>query len=144
METLGIRNNNPCNIRYSKLNSWKGQTGHSKGFCKFSSMDYGVRAVLSLLRIYRFHYGLDTIRKIISRYAPPTENKTDYYISFVVGLCNQYGFKITADSSLNLDFFDYKGICPLFCIVRAMCLIESKYFLEFPQFERCLHLLHNS
>lgn len=142
METLGVRYNNPCNIRYSKLNTWKGQLGQSKGFCKFSSMDYGVRAVLAILRSYRFHYGLDTIRKIITRFAPPSENDTESYISFVVSACRSYGFAITDDTPLDLDFYDYKGICPLYCIVRAMCYIESNFNLLPDQFERCIKLLY--
>lgn len=143
METLGIRNNNPCNIRYSLLNTWKGQIGHSKGFCKFSSIDMGVRAVLALLRSYRYHYGLDTIHKIISRFAPPSENNTPAYISAVVSYCNLQNFPVTADTSLNLDFYDYKGIIsPLFSIVYTMCRIESGYNLSHEQFERSLKLLH--
>lgn len=143
MNTLGIRNKNPFNIRYNTAIKWKGQIGQYKGFCRFSSMDYGIRSGLSLLRTYRYLYGLDTIRKIISRYAPSNENNTDYYISFVVGICRQYGFSIDADTSLNLDFYDYKGVGILFYIVRAILLMESKYFLEPPQFEKCLKMLHN-
>lgn len=71
--------NNPGNIRYNP--AFKGCTGQSKGFCNFSSPGYGYRAILVLLTTYYTRYGLNTIRKIINRYAPPSENKTETYIT---------------------------------------------------------------
>lgn len=75
--------NNPGNIRYNP--DFKGCIGESKGFCKFTSMGFGYRALLVLLTTYYTKYGLTTIRGIISRYAPPTENNTESYISLVSG-----------------------------------------------------------
>ena len=46
-------------------------------------MPYGYRAMLKLIRNYRILYELDTIRKIISRWAPPNENNTNAYTNFV-------------------------------------------------------------
>lgn len=82
MQTLGIRNNNPLNIRYSKHVHWKGQTGVKKGFCTFESMKLGYRAGILLLCNY-YNRGYDTIHKIINRFAPPTENNTQAYIKYV-------------------------------------------------------------
>jgi tetrahydromethanopterin S-methyltransferase subunit F len=36
-----------------------------------------------LLHTYKVKHGLDTIEKMIGRYAPPTENDTKRYIEFV-------------------------------------------------------------
>ena len=84
MTPRGIGNNNPLNIRHSS-SRWKGmardQTDPS--FVRFTSMAYGYRAAFVLLRTYRTKYGCNTIRKIISRWAPPKENNTEAYIRHV-------------------------------------------------------------
>ena len=46
-------------------------------------MAYGYRAMFTLLHSYERRYGLNTIRSMLTRYAPPTENFTDGYIRFV-------------------------------------------------------------
>ena len=84
----GIRNNNPLNIRRSK-DQWKGmrmqQTDAS--FCQFETLEYGWRAAFYLLtRTYYHKYRLFTIRAIISKWAPPCENKTEAYINNVCRL----------------------------------------------------------
>ena len=80
----GLRMNNPGNIRISAT-KWNGEVIPSadKSFKQFESMPYGYRAMLKLIRNYRILYELDTIRKIISRLAPPNENNTDAYVNFV-------------------------------------------------------------
>lgn len=82
MKSLGIRNNNPLNIRFSKHVTWKGQSGVHRGFCKFETMKLGYRAALLLLCNY-YNKGYDTIHKIINRWAPPSENDTPAYIRYV-------------------------------------------------------------
>lgn len=80
--TRGYRNNNPGNIRLTST-MWQGEIkGDDKAFKKFRSMDYGYRAIFVLLNTY-YKNGFNTIRKIITRYAPSNENKTDAYISTV-------------------------------------------------------------
>ena len=82
-QTLGMRNNNPLNIRFSKSNNWKGQSGENKGFCVFETRKYGYRAAFINLRSYSKR-GLNTIEKIIMSWAPPVENNTESYIKYVV------------------------------------------------------------
>lgn len=81
----GIRNNNPGNIRHG--DAWQGlaeqQTDSS--FCVFRSPEYGIRALAKVLLNYEKKYGLNTVRKIVSRYAPENENDTDAYIKSVAG-----------------------------------------------------------
>lgn len=85
--TIALRNNNPCNIRYSSKNDWKGQIGSDKGFCVFANMSYGYRAAMKLVQSY-IKKGYDTVGDIISRWAPPSENDTKAYISNVCGIIN--------------------------------------------------------
>lgn len=79
----GIRNNNPLNIRIG--NSWRGEVSHStdKSFEQFKTMEYGIRAGFVILKKYINHYGRNTIRKIISAWAPSNENNTESYIKTV-------------------------------------------------------------
>jgi hypothetical protein len=79
----GIRNKNPLNIRFKKANNWDGQIGESGGFSVFEETKFGIRAAAKLLRNYQFKYQLDTIQKIINRWAPPVENVTSSYIEHV-------------------------------------------------------------
>lgn len=81
----GIRNNNPGNIRYNSSINWKGQTGPDDGgYLIFDSSLNGIRALALLLKNYNRLYGLNTIAKIITRWAPKEDNNdTAAYISSV-------------------------------------------------------------
>ena len=85
MSTLGprgIRNNNPGNLRKNGI-SWQGLAPADQqtdpAFYVFSLPDYGVRAMARVLRTYYNSHGLRSIREIITRYAPATENNTNAY-----------------------------------------------------------------
>ena len=53
-------------------------------FCQFKSLEYGWRAAFYLLtRTYYHKYRLYTIRTIIRRWAPSSENNTEAYIANV-------------------------------------------------------------
>lgn len=80
----GLRNNNPGNIRLDGVH-WKGEKEPSTdgAFKQFTSMAWGYRAMFQMLNTYSTKHGLDTIRKMISRWAPPTENDTEAYIKAV-------------------------------------------------------------
>lgn len=81
--TKGYRNNNAGNIRYNSANDWMGQVGDDgAGFVVFSDPVYGYRALAKLLTNY-YAKGLQTIRQIINRYAPPVENNTGAYVDSV-------------------------------------------------------------
>lgn len=80
----GLRNCNPGNIRKSCV-KYEGEVVPSRDieFKEFRSMAYGYRAMFVLLDSYRSKYGLCTIRQMLGRYAPPTENFTEGYVRFV-------------------------------------------------------------
>jgi len=81
--TLGERNNNLLNIRYSSANDWLGQIGENKGFAVFSNPILGLRAGDILTKNYGAQ-GYNTVDKFINKYAPPTENDTENYINRVI------------------------------------------------------------
>jgi len=80
--TRGYTNKNPGNI-IKDGQTWVGEVPSTdKTFKQFKSMPYGYRAMWVNLRSY-LNSGVDTISKIISRYAPPSENDTKAYIAAV-------------------------------------------------------------
>src|SRR3569832_207317 len=83
--TRGLRNNNPGNIRKTATD-WRGEVvGSDSAFETFATPEAGIRALAVLLRNYQRKYGLRTVRAIITRYAPPSENNTESYVSAVAG-----------------------------------------------------------
>lgn len=85
MQPRGLRNNNPLNIRRTAT-QWLelAPTQTDPEFCQFQTLEYGWRAAFRLLsNTYYAKYGLDTIRKIIGRWAPPIENNTAAYVAAV-------------------------------------------------------------
>jgi len=83
MNSRGLRNRNPGNIRRSKLR-YKGEVaGNDPLFKTFRSAKWGYRAIFVVLHTYRVRHGIRTLREMIARWAPPTENRTENYIRFV-------------------------------------------------------------
>ena len=83
----GLANCNPGNIRQSKVR-YKGEVRPSRdpAFKQFESLAWGYRAIFVLLHTYRVRHGLRSIREMISRWAPPSENRTEAYIRAVEAL----------------------------------------------------------
>ncbi|EPR43137.1 hypothetical protein dsx2_2497 [Desulfovibrio sp. X2] len=79
----GIRNNNPGNIRKSAAD-WRGEVeGEDTAFETFDTPEDGLRALGKILLRYERDYGLNTVRGILTRYAPACENDTAGYIAHV-------------------------------------------------------------
>ena len=112
----GLRNCNPGNIRRSRVR-YVGEVVPSRDgeFKEFQSMAYGYRAMFVLLDSYRRRYGLSTIRQMLNRYAPPTENFTEGYIRFVAEHSG-----ISPDEELNT-----RSPRDMVSVVSAMSEIEN-------------------
>lgn len=113
-EPRGIRNNNPLNIRIG--NTWLGEVPHptESSFEQFVSMAYGIRAGFIILRRYIRRYQRNTIRKIISSWAPANENATEKYIAFVAK-----DMKIDPDEPIL-----YEDVITMASLVDAMIMME--------------------
>ena len=115
----GIRNNNPLNIR--KGNDWLGERPIQKdrAFEEFVSLEMGLRAGFIILRNYQRtslapKMRANTIRKIINRWAPASENDTLRYIDLVA-----------KRSGLNPDeLIAYRDKPRMLAVVEAMCFVE--------------------
>lgn len=79
-----------------------------------------------LLDTYRVKYGLKTIRQMISRYAPPSENHTEAYIAAV---CDWTG--IGEDE--NLDTRSRGDMVP---VVAAISRVENGCAARFAEVEQ--------
>jgi hypothetical protein len=80
---LGLRNNNPGNIRPG--DPWQGMIGTNEGFVVFQNIAYGIRAMATDIGNDIRLKGLNTLTKLITEYAPPSENDTQSYINSMVG-----------------------------------------------------------
>lgn len=94
----GERNNNPGNIRLSATR-WQGQVvGTDPAFVTFATPRDGIRALARLLRNYQTIHGLRTVRAIIARYAPASENNTGAYVGAVAAAMG-----VSPDAPLDLN-----------------------------------------
>lgn len=90
--TRGERNNNPGNIDYSPHNAWHGQLGlelvpdggrYTPRFARFDTMENGIRAIGKLLLAYYREHNCDSVRKLLTRWAPASENDISAYVADV-------------------------------------------------------------
>ncbi len=111
----GLRNNNPGNIRRNSDVFQGEKTSSDKEFKQFKSMAYGYRAIFNILSNYYRNYKLDTIRKIIGRWAPENENNTNAYIKAVSDYAG-----IPADDPININYREL-----MIRIVAGMSKVEN-------------------
>lgn len=125
----GVRNNNPGNIDHQDSNKWQGELPVDKKletrFARFDTPESGIRALAKLLINYRPKTGMpgvggpgiDTVREIIQRWAPPGENDTGAYVNAVAKAVGK-----RAD-----DIIDIRRREHLIPIVTAIILHENGY-----------------
>lgn len=122
----GIRNNNPLNIR--KGNNWQGERHpqKDKDFEEFENLEMGLRAGFIILRHYmNMHPPVNTVRTIIQRWAPASENDTERYADFV---CK----KAILSPDTPIKFSEKNVVCRL---IWAMCWMECGCTLSFGRVE---------
>ena len=91
----GWRNNNPLNIRRGE--DWTGLCSKQTDseFCQFMTMSMGYRAAVKILKSYARIFAQRgqtwSIDNVIRRWAPPSENQTDAYLSRVLQLMGREG-----------------------------------------------------
>lgn len=107
---LGLRNNNPGNLRPG--DNWQGAIGVNQNFIVFENILWGLRAMATDIRT-KINNGYNTIEKLITRYAPPSENDTAAYISYVS--------RFTGINSRTVLQVNYSTLAAL---VRAMMNVE--------------------
>lgn len=102
----GVRNNNPGNLRISN-SAWEGKVPIDQNtdgvFEQFINADYGIRALVKLIKNKVELQGYNTIDKLINNYAPSNENDTFAYVRFV-------SQKLNIDKDLVLFPFQYQAL----------------------------------
>lgn len=92
----GIRNNNPFNMVKTNI-KWQGKVaGTDSKFETFATIEQGIRAGIIDIVGDISKDGKNTIKKLITVFAPPTENDTLHYISTMVKATG-----VSPDSVLN-------------------------------------------
>jgi len=113
----GIRGNNPGNIDRTGT-KWQGMSSDQSGdprFIVFDAPEWGIRAIVRVLRTYYDKHGLRTVKGIINRWAPPVENDTEAYFMTVAK-------KLGVDPGEQIDIDD---IDTLRTLVKAIIRHEN-------------------
>ena len=97
------------------------QPSRDPEFKQFETLAWGYRAIFVLLDTYRRRYGLDTLRGMISRWAPPSENHTDNYIRAVAS-------DTGIDPDEALDTRDARTMIP---VAAAISRVENGVAADF-------------
>lgn len=123
----GLANCNPGNIRQTPQR-YRGEVRPSRdpAFKQFETMAWGYRAIFVVLDTYRVRHGLHTIAGMITRWAPPAENRTDAYIKAVA---NRTG--IAEDAPV--DTRDRRTMVP---IAAAISRVENGVAADMAQVEK--------
>ena len=116
MQPVGIRNNNPLNIKATKRSVWLGEDvpPKHKTFETFSDPIMGMRAAAVLILNHFVKKKANTIRKLIKIWAPPgvDKNPDKAYIN-----------KVAKDAGVSpdevVDFSKYSYIFPVFVAMIA-------------------------
>lgn len=120
-----VKNNNPLALRPSGGEVFQGEEeGGRGGYAKFNTPSDGVRAAVITIQNYQKKYGLDTLRKILHRYAPAEDkNDPDSYADFVA---KESG--VSPDDPIDTQDYDLMKK-----IIQAMATIEvsKKYVGKF-------------
>lgn len=113
-----VRNKNPGNIERNDIR-WLGMSDDQRNddrYVVFDSVVYGVRAMAKVLLTYQSEYHLKTVRAMIERYAPPSENDTESYSRHVAA---HMGVGVTQTVQLKDESER------LYLMVEAMISVES-------------------
>lgn len=97
---LGLRLNNPLNIRKSSI-VWEGKAAAqpNEDFVSFIDSHHGIRAAAKNLLTYYRKYKLKTVQGIVARWAPPEDdNDTASYITRVA-----QRLQVKPDEELDLE-----------------------------------------
>lgn len=113
----GLRNNNAGNIRKSSTR-YLGEVRPSsdKAFKQFETRGWGYRAIFVLLESYSKR-GYKTLRQMINRYAPPSENHTEIYLKYVCDCA-------MTSADIQLDISDKNTMV---LVVAAISKMENGY-----------------
>ena len=119
MTPRGVRNHNPGNIE--KGAAWIGLAEDQSSdprFAVFKAPEYGIRAMVRVLRTYQLKYNLRSIEGMISRWAPPGGGDNNHTDAYIAAVSKEMG--IPPDQPFNVMYAQYAR--PM---VKAMIRVEN-------------------
>lgn len=119
-----MKRNNPLNIRFNSENNWLGQVGNQGGFVVFQSRYYGMRAAYRLILNY-IKGDCGTLEDIIYRFAPPSENPTGKYLTYVVDKFESLGLFMFPTCLFFTDFSSFRSRLQIAVLLWAMESFEN-------------------
>ncbi len=132
----GLRNNNPGNLVKTNI-AWQGKVPHDKNtdtrFEQFTTMVWGLRAMILDVVGDITKKGQNTIRELISKYAPAHENDTEAYIK---GVAKQVGISPDAIIEVKEPIIQK--------LILAMVKIENGSTLSASTFKKAWELTQYS
>jgi hypothetical protein len=104
----GIVNNNPGNVEWGQ--GWQGliprEQATDERFAQFKAPAWGIRTLARVLIAYYDTHQIKTVRAAITRWAPPSENNTEAYVTAVASAAG-----VAASEPIN--FHDYECLRPM-------------------------------
>ena len=101
--------------------------------CCFIDQIYSIRALIILIKNYIDKHDDYSIERIISRYAPSTENDTSSYIKFVENAFDEIGYSYNHINSTDLSFYT---------LCRCICQYETGFILTLNEFNYVRQRFH--
>lgn len=98
---LGLRQNNPGNIRLGSDN-WLGMIeGGNEGYATFKSPEYGLRSMARTLGTYADQHDIGTVNDLVDRYAPAGDNTEESRDNYKMVAANALGVGINDNIDLK-------------------------------------------
>lgn len=141
---LGIKLNNPFNIR--KGSNWIGLRHNSfpSSFCDFQHPLYAVRAFIVLMRTYVCKHNIKTVRQFVNRFAPAGDgaNNPDVYCAYILNFWRAVHFDVADRSdvfdkswfSLNIEQYSEKAVL-FYVFAAAVARMETRFTLSVQMFK---------
>ena len=118
----GLRNNNPGNIRRDDT-EWMGlhTAGHQMdpSFFQFIRMEFGIRAMTRIFRIYKKNHGIDSLTKLSHRWAPASDGNDPVQHARNIA-AHSRGNVTGIETAIDLDDREI-----LFGVVRGVMVAEN-------------------
>ena len=126
---LGIRNNNPGNLRQNFSVSYP--TVMEDGYAKFRSITDGAQAMAALLFAYYENHHLTTLPEIIMKYAPASENDVSRYINLV---CQFAGYNPLSVKTRDMELqYAWNMVILARAMVKVECGLPPRDWDAYPE-----------
>lgn len=142
--TFEKNNKNPGNVSQVTPN-WEGSYNTANRFPSFKSWEYGFRCLFINLNNAYLKNGLNTIKTIINKWAPESENKTGTYIKNMVNWMNKdLKLNLTSDTPIFKENISNCDVSYLISFARSMCKQEHSIEIEEDVIRKGLSMALNS